>query len=60
MIEEIKFYKEHYKQTICDNEELYYDKMSYILAYEAIDMEKNINVNNSFCFLMCKFIKKIP
>ena len=39
------FYKNHYKQTSDSNEILYYDKMSYILAYEAIDIEKNINVN---------------
>jgi hypothetical protein len=34
-----------YHETICDNEILYYDKMSYILAYEAIDMITNINNN---------------
>lgn len=39
------FYENHYKQTIDKDEVLYYDKLSYILAYEAIDMEKNINVN---------------
>lgn len=41
----ITFYKDHYKSVTDKDEELYYDKMSYILAYEAIDMEKNINVN---------------
>lgn len=40
-----KFYENYYKQTIDKDESLYYDKLSYILAYEAIDMEKNINVN---------------
>ena len=39
------FYKEHYSKTISDNEILYYDKLSYILAYEAIDMTTNINNN---------------
>jgi hypothetical protein len=39
------FYKEHYSKTISDNEILYYDKLSYILAYEAIDMITNINNN---------------
>ena len=39
------FYKEHYSKTIDKNETLYYDKLSYILAYEAIDMIKNINNN---------------
>jgi len=41
----ITFYKDHYKNVVVKDEELYYDKMSYILAYEAIDIEKNINVN---------------
>jgi hypothetical protein len=40
-----KFYNEHYTTTIYDNEIIYYDKLSYILAYEAIDIEKNINNN---------------
>mgnify|MGYP000946966194 CR=1 FL=1 len=39
------FYKEHYSKTIIDGETLYYDKLSYILAYEAIDMITNINNN---------------
>jgi hypothetical protein len=39
------FYNNFYHETICDNEILYYDKMSYILAYEAIDMITNINNN---------------
>jgi hypothetical protein len=41
----LHFYNQHYKETIYDNEVLYYDKMSYILAYEAIDMITNINNN---------------
>jgi len=40
-----KFYNENYITTIYDNEIIYYDKLSYILAYEAIDIEKNINNN---------------
>lgn len=39
------FYKTHYKETTDKDEILYYDKMSYILAYEAIDMTTNIHVN---------------
>ena len=39
------FYKEHYSKTIIKDETLYYDKLSYILAYEAIDIEKNITNN---------------
>lgn len=39
------FYDEHYKTTIVLDDILYYDKLSYILAYEAIDIEKNITNN---------------
>ena len=39
------FYEEHYSKTIIKDETLYYDKLSYILAYEAIDMITNINNN---------------
>jgi ribosomal protein L29 len=39
------FYKEHYKSTVDENEKLYYDKLSYILPYEAIDMITNIENN---------------
>jgi hypothetical protein len=37
-----EFYKEHYSKLLDGNKILYYDKMSYILAYEAIDIETNI------------------
>jgi hypothetical protein len=40
-----EFYKNHYSLTIINNEILYYDKLPYILAYEAIDMITNINNN---------------
>ena len=40
-----KFYKNHYSSTISNDEILYYDKLPYILAYEAIDMITNINNN---------------
>lgn len=39
------FYKNHYSLTIANNEILYYDKLPYILAYEAIDIITNINNN---------------
>lgn len=39
------FYSEYYSKTITKNETLIYDKLSYILPYEAIDMKTNINVN---------------
>lgn len=41
----MEFYNDHYKATTNQDEVLYYDKMSYILAYEAIDMTTNIHVN---------------
>jgi hypothetical protein len=53
-----EFYDKHYKETTIEDDILYYDKMSYILAYEAIDMETNINVNIQEHFLqhLYKFI----
>ena len=39
------FYKEYYSKLINKDEELYYDGLSYVLAYEAIDMITNINNN---------------
>ena len=52
------FYNKNYKETTTKDDVLYYDKMSYILAYEAIDMETNINVNIQEHFLqhLYKFI----
>ena len=54
-----EFYNKYYKETTINDDILYYDKMSYILAYEAIDMETNINVNIQENFLqhLYKFIK---
>jgi len=40
-----KFYEEHYSKTLITTDILYYDKLSYILPYEAIDMITNINNN---------------
>ena len=40
-----EFFEKHYKDTMVPNEELLYDKMSYILAYEAIDMTTNIYIS---------------
>jgi|688.fasta_scaffold106123_3 hypothetical protein len=41
----LHFYKTHYSTTISHNETIFYDKLSYILPYEAIDMTTNINNN---------------
>ena len=40
-----EFFKKHYSNTISNNETIFYDKLSYILPYEAIDMTTNINNN---------------
>ena len=47
----IKFYKNHYSLTIPKDDIIYYDKLSYILPYEAIDMVTNINNNISEHFI---------
>jgi hypothetical protein len=39
------FYKNVYSKTVNTKEKIYYDKLCYILPYEAIDMVTNINVN---------------
>ena len=46
-----QFYDLQYKLTINTNEILYYDGLSYILAYEAIDMITNINNNIQMHFI---------
>ena len=40
-----KFYRKYYSKTISSNETIYYDKLSYVLDYEATDMVTNINNN---------------
>ena len=52
------FYNDHYKSTCDEKEILYYDKMSYILAYEAIDMITNIenNIREHFIQHLNKFV----
>lgn len=39
------FYNEYYKKTIDENDIVIDDKLSFVLAYEAIDIVKNINTN---------------
>lgn len=39
------FYNNHFIHTLDKDDILYYDKLNYILAYEAIDIEKNVNNN---------------
>jgi len=41
----LHFYKTHYYKTIFNNETIFYNKLSYILPYEVIDMTTNINNN---------------
>jgi len=49
------FYNNYYSHTIADNEIIYYDKLSYILSYEAIDMLSNIENNIQEHFLQHLF-----
>lgn len=49
------FYDNNYIQSIFDNEIIYYDKLSYILPYEAIDMITNIHNNIQEHFLQHLF-----
>jgi hypothetical protein len=53
-----KFYNNFYKPLTINDEVIYYDKLNYVLAYEAIDIVKNINVNISEHFIqhLNKFI----
>jgi hypothetical protein len=52
------FYNNHYLLTISNNEILYYDKLPYILAYEAIDMITNItnNIQENFIDHLNKYV----
>jgi len=52
------FYKSHYALTITNDEILYYDKLPYILAYEAIDMITNItnNIQEHFIDHLNKYV----
>jgi hypothetical protein len=49
------FYNNVYSKTISNNEIIYYDKLSYILPYEAIDMMTNIENNIQEHFLQHLF-----
>jgi hypothetical protein len=46
-----KFNTDHFSKLIEDKEILYSDKMSFVLAYEQIDIVKNINNNIEMNFL---------
>ena len=56
-----KFYEEYYSTTIANNEKITYDKLSYILAYEAIDMVTNIdnNIKEHFTEHLNKYVNII-
>ena len=45
------FFTKYYKPLMVKDDIIYYDKLSYILAYEAIDMITNINNNIQEHFL---------
>jgi predicted metallopeptidase len=52
------FYDKYYKKTIDENNIVNDDKLSYILAYEAIDIVKNIstNIKEHYVDHVCKLI----
>lgn len=52
------FYNDHYSKTTDKNEILYYDKLSHVLAYDSIDMEKNIynNIREHYVQHVNKFV----
>ena len=54
------FYTKHYKQCIIDSDIINIDKLSYILAYEAIDIVKNIknNITEHFKDYVNKFVNQ--
>ena len=54
------FYVKHYKQCIIDSDIINIDKLSYILAYEAIDIVKNIknNITEHFKDYVNKFVNQ--
>jgi len=54
------FYAKHYKQCIIDSDIINIDKLSYILAYEAIDIVKNIknNITEHFKDYINKFVNQ--
>ena len=54
------FYVKHYKQCIIDSDIINIDKLSYILAYEAIDIVKNIknNISEHFKDYVNKFVNQ--
>jgi hypothetical protein len=58
MILYTKFYEEHYSKTIYNGEIIWYDKMPFILAYEAIDMITNVenNIIEHFLQHLGKFV----
>ncbi len=54
------FYNKHYKQCIIDDDIINIDKLSFVLAYEAIDMVKNIknNITEHFEDYVNKFVNQ--
>lgn len=56
-----EFYKNYYSSNISNKEVLYYDKLPYILAYEAIDIITNIsnNIQEHFINHLNKYVNII-
>ena len=60
MIELDEFYNKYYKQCIIENDIMNYTKLNYIMAYEAIDIIKNIknNITEHFQDYVNKFVNQ--
>jgi arginine repressor len=54
------FYNRHYKQCITDDDIINIDKLSFVLAYESIDIVKNIknNITEHFQDYVNKFVNQ--
>ena len=54
------FYNKYYKQCIVENDIISIDKLSFVLAYEAIDIVKNIknNITEHFKDYVNKFVNQ--
>ena len=53
-----KFYNEYFSKLVSQEDSIFYDGLSYVLAYEAIDMSSNIetNIQEHFINHLTKYI----
>ena len=52
------FYNDYYSKLVSQEDSIFYDGLSYVLAYEAIDMSSNIqtNIQEHFINHLTKYI----